>query len=480
MIKPFRITLLFIILFEILSFLSYGIDNAGNIAFLAAVGLFLVITILNQRLAIYIALAELFIGGMGYLFSFDLNGAQISIRIAFFLILLAAWFKDVILHRDFTFIKSKFAIAYGALFFFLALALVNALARGNELSNIFFDFNAYLFFAYLPVFYRFIKDKKDWQNIYAIFLASFVWLCLKTLLVLYFFSHGIEWAIWPLYHWVRNTGIGEITLITSNVYRVFFQSHIYVLIGMAIFATILFLYRHKQTGLEKHLMFGAMILGAATVLISASRSFWAGALACLPLIAYFAYYRRIGILKFIKRSFIGVLAIGFGLLLLFSITKFPFPDPGDGSFGTLFRQRANISDEAAAASRWNLLPKLWQGIAESPIIGRGFGATITYVTNDPRIRAISPTGEYTTYAFEWGLLDLWYKLGLLGLLAYLYLLTKLIASGIKKYVQNKHQIVAISLVCGLIVLFVTNFFTPYLNHPLGIGYILLLTRYLDK
>ena len=55
-------------------------------------------------------------------------------------------------------------------------------------------------------------------------------------------------------------------------------------------------------------------------------------------------------------------------------------------------------------------------------MGRGFGATVTYQTRDPRILADNGSGEYTTYAFEWGWLDIWLKLGIFGLAAYFLLI----------------------------------------------------------
>lgn len=477
----FRKSMIFIVVFELLSFIVYTTQDVANFSFLLLTALFAIIAFLNLPLAILIALAEIFIGGMGYLFYYDLSGAQISIRMAFFIILLAVWIVDLAQKRGITtFLKSKFIIPYTVFFIFLGIGLINAFIRGNGFADIFFDFNAYIFFAYLFILYDFLKKYDLWKRIWYIGIACFGWLAAKTLIVLYFFSHGIETAVWPLYHWIRNTGIGEITLMTSNIYRVFFQSHIYSLIGLAIFATILFLHRSKMGRLDKVLLFRLLVLGTATVLISLSRSFWAGALASLPLIFFFVFYNKIAFTRFLRRAFIGLMAVGFAFLVLFVIIKFPVPDPGEGSFGSLFRERTNVSDEAAASSRWNLWPELWKGILKEPILGQGFGAKITYITDDPRIRTVSPTGEYTTYAFEWGLLDIWYKIGLLGIAAYLWVLISVSKEGIKQYLKDRDDIMPLALVSGLIVLFVANFFTPYLNHPLGIGYLILTTIYLDR
>ena len=104
----------------------------------------------------------------------------------------------------------------------------------------------------------------------------------------------------------------------------------------------------------------------------------------------------------------------------------------------------------------------------------GFGSVVTYRTNDPRILSSSPNGLYTTYAFEWGWLDVWLKLGFLGLLAYIILFLKIITDGLK---INKS--LSLSLTVGLLVLMAVNIFSPYINHPLGIGYLVMAICIMD-
>jgi len=478
--KLIRQTLLFILLFELISFLISLVPGTGNIAFLIVCSIFFIIALIDLPAAILIMLVELFIGGKGYLFYFETEGVLISVRIAFFLILLSIWLTYLIRERKIKFLQSRFLFFYLALFIFFIVGLAKAFINNNGFANIFFDFNAYIFFAYLFILYDFLSKYDLWNKIFNVAIASFVWLGIKTMIVLYFFSHGIEWAVWPIYDWVRDSGVGEITLMTSNIYRVFFQSHIYSLLGVAIMATMLFLYRDQMKRLEKKVMFILLILGTAAVLISLSRSFWAGALATLPLIIIFVFYNKIKLRKLAIRAFVGLMAVIFAFLFLFIVIKFPIPEPMGGSLGSLLKERTNVADEAAAASRWNLLPRLWEGIKHEPILGQGFGAKITYISNDPRVLAYSPTGEYTTYAFEWGLLDVWYKIGAMGMFAYVVVLGFLAREGIVRYIRHREDIMALGLVVGLVVLFVSNFFTPYLNHPLGIGYIILMTKYLEK
>jgi len=117
------------------------------------------------------------------------------------------------------------------------------------------------------------------------------------------------------------------------------------------------------------------------------------------------------------------------------------------------------------------LPVMWHEIKKAPLLGFGYGKTITYKSSDPRVLQNNPDGQYSTYAFEWGYLSLWLKFGILGLLTYLTLFLTAIYRGLLKWRQGNNLAGVLSL--GLLVLLVVNFFTPYLDHPLGIGYLLL-------
>jgi O-antigen ligase len=134
--------------------------------------------------------------------------------------------------------------------------------------------------------------------------------------------------------------------------------------------------------------------------------------------------------------------------------------------------RVGNKKEAALVSRWMLLPKLMDEIKVNPISGQGFGKTVTYTSSDPRVLASNSGGRYTTYAFEWGYLDIWLKIGLLGLVAYLLLIYKIIYVGVIKGIKSGNSIY-IGIAAGCFFLVIVNIFTPYLNHPLGIGFIVL-------
>ena len=146
-----------------------------------------------------------------------------------------------------------------------------------------------------------------------------------------------------------------------------------------------------------------------------------------------------------------------------AVIAFPIPHVNVASLLDLFGSRTNL-EEAAAASRWNLLPILWHKIEEHPILGSGFGATVTYKSEDPRILAQNPNGMYTTYAFEWGWLEHWVKFGIIGIPLILFLLCSL---AWRLWKLDEPVWLRATAVSSLVALGVVHVFTPYLNHPLG-------------
>ncbi len=144
----------------------------------------------------------------------------------------------------------------------------------------------------------------------------------------------------------------------------------------------------------------------------------------------------------------------------------------------MFSDRLTDLDEAAVRSRWDLLPPLGREIIKHPIIGSGFGTTVTYKSSDPRAVQVNPGGIFTTYAFEWGFLDIMLKIGLTGLIVYLLLIGKIWRSGWR--LGQSGEFISFGLLLGLGALLATNFFSPYLNHPLGIGYIILSDIFFQK
>ncbi|MFZ4648855.1 MAG: O-antigen ligase family protein [Patescibacteria group bacterium] len=469
-----------IFLLEAVSYFGY-LNGAVNVfAFLGLSIAFAFLCIFSFPVALLVALAELIIGSKGYLFYFDLAGPQLSIRITFWAILMTFWAinftRRLLKDRQKTlapFRNSPHLKAYTFLGTFVVLGVGVALIRHNAFSNWFFDLNAWVYFLILLPWLDYFGQAEDrqkvWNDILIIGAAAISWLALKSLAMLFIFTHFSFESVFSLYRWIRTTGVGEVTLMPNGFYRVFFQSQIYLVFIWFFTFFAFYTAKDKKTWLLSAI---ALVISTAVIILSFSRSFWIGMLGG-GLAAAIISFNVLSWKKWIKSWILVFIFSVLAFSLVLGIAKFPFPKPTKDFSASSLAARAEIdTNEAALASRWALLPELWKKIKAEPILGSGFGATVTYQASDPRVLEINSLGTYTTYAFEWGWLDLWLKLGLFGVLAYLYLLITVIKANLelKSTIGNSFAI-------GLVALMFLHTFTPYLNHPLGIMFIILASLY---
>jgi len=471
---------LFLELISFLHFLITPYTELMNWSFIIVALTITVITVYRLKYGLYIAIAELIIGSKGYLFFYEVNGFQISIRLMIFVIIMTVFLFLILKRRQVKQLYGRLTehkefLILGAV---VLLGLIIGYVNKNFLPNIFFDFNAWLYFLYILPFFFYLTKKSDLNKILQIFTAGIIIIAVKSLTFLYLLSHQVSF-IRNLYKWGRDTGFGEFTAVSDSVFRIFSQGQIFILIGFFVFLSYLILredlnYRKKIN--QKILILLFVLL--SVIILSLSRSFWLS-LALTGLIFLFLLIRpynfKLKNIGFIIAKLIVLAGLAYALII--GIIYIPFPSQGALDTGSMIKDRFNLN-ESAASSRWSQLPELTTKIKKNPIFGSGFGTTITYKSFDPRVMTKeNPEGFFTTFILEWGYLDLIFELGLLGLFAYLYLLFSLIKKYYKLWKQKTDHVsraLIVGLVLGLFSLMIVHGFTPYLNHPLGIGYIVIM------
>jgi hypothetical protein len=478
---------------EFFSFVGHFFLDSDHWVFLIVILIALILTLKNIKYGVWLVLMELFIGSQGYLLHIDIGSTKLSFRIALWVVVLAVWLKNYLFSFKkngqpsiFSSVKifSRANFSYFLiLFFFLILGAVIGYHNGNDWQNIFFDANGWLYFLLIFPFYEAffnpkIAGENPFQPVWRMLAAGSLWLSFKTFLLFFFFTHpfpeftSLHWLLTHnLYQWLRDTLIGEMTIMPDGFARVFIQSQIYI--GIAIFLGLFAINKYwlEIKASKKTIIYiiiaGALMFGA--LIISLSRSFWVGIAAVFVFYAIMTI-KNMGWKKFLPIFLIVIASLILAVGFIFVTARFPFPTPKiELDITQSLTDRAGTSD-AAASSRYALLPLLWQKISNDSILGDGFGTTITYNAKDPRLTNASAggSGAYTTYAFEWGWLDVWLKIGLFGLIAYLLLFGKIIQAAFKKDTWLAHGLTA-----GLLLIIIVSFFSPYTNHPLGIGFLIL-------
>lgn len=431
---------------EILSLLTFNQTVWHNAVTIILSLIIFGLTIKKPIFGLWILISELILGGKGYLFKLNFDETIISFRMIIFIIVFSVWLSKFIIKKNYLrSIKEIFGTwfyPYLALLAAIGLGFFLGFKNNHAWDSIFFDGNGYFYFLLAPLFLIVLKEAEEKKTARWLWLALALWLAVKTIILFIVFHYlGREGGDY-LYRFVRQTGVGEITWLSAT--RVFLQSQIFIV--AAWLAILVDKEKTKPIG-----TFSVLTLLGAAILISLSRSFWAG--LGLSIGGYFLYlfYKKSWI-ELKQKVFLTFGSITAAALLIFLLS------------GASLSPRVRITEDAGASSRRAQWPILLAAIKNNPL-GYGFGKNLTYKTSDPRLLKENPSGLYTTYSFELGWLDIVLKLGFFGLAAYLWIFWTML-----KNMRGQPE-----LYLPIVALFVIHFLTPYLGHPLGIGLLLLIS-----
>jgi len=518
--KVFINTLIGIVLLEILSFLAFVNPGLSPWIFGVVSILIIIATVYKLELGVFIAIAELIIGSLGKILVLELNGFDISLRMAIWIILLCVWFAHILKNRKISFLKSRLFVPFCILCLVIFWGIIFGVIRSNSISAIFSDVNNYFYFALIFPIYGVLRSRKCTEQLYYIMLSAGMFIALKTIILFYIFSHEFFDLQDTLYLWLRATRLAEITNIDPNILlsRIFMQSHIWLLFLLFIYLIVSLknivpficksssydnteqdseekenpieykdaIITKKITNIRIISLVAILAILMSAIIMSFSRSFWLAFIITFLFFACIYFIRRLR-KKRIKKFFVFIGLTSVIVLASIGLTLgvASFPIPKGSSSADLLRDRAGkFKGESALSSRYAQIKPMLRGISIHPVIGSGFGTSVTYESQDPRVLKNNPDGKYTTTAFELGWLEIWLKLGLIGVFAYLYFIYKICEIGYKSIKQipsgkiKKYSLAGLCL--GLISVTLTHLASPYLNHPLGIGIVIICASLVER
>ncbi len=452
---------------------------------LVAIGIFaFILTLKKLEWGLAFAFLEIFIGGHGHLFDFAVGGFSLSVRMVIFGAVMLGWLI-LLLQRK---VKLVFRPRRDIPWVLFALALTIGAVNGflfNNFHNAFDDFNSYLTAFYILPLISVHWNQENKRLLLLTFTASAVFVAVSTLAFLFAFTHLPGKMLRELYVFVRDARLAEVTILTvpeklqmlfpngAWYFRIFEQSQFIVLAFEIVFAAATFTTYRERGGKLPRAVWAVHALMLSVIYASMSRSFFLGMIAAAVVLFIGFILDRVRARVIVERSVMVGLMKLVAAIGLFLLVVFPLPIRPNFTESPFYNGEDGADRNAAVSSRWNLLPPMMAEIRQSPIVGSGFGEEVTFVTDDPRIRATNPSGEYTTYRFEWGYQDLWLKMGILGLLAFAaYLIGLYNASASAWAVWKESRWLPMGFGAAILALFVVHAFSPYLNHPIGLGFMI--------
>ncbi len=438
--------------------------------------------------ALGIVLAELIIGGHGLLIHADIAVATLTLRHVVFVGFFLGYALRVILKKE---VLRRFS-AMSAL---LALAIwlgVSFLIGGidNGWGASFDEFNSYFYLLFfIPVLAR-IWTHAEKRRVLVITFGAILYLALATIVLAYAYGH-IPGKIMNIpYKIYRDARVTEISLqVVQNPpaglvqeamapwlgafpywYRVFSPSHVFFLVGILMYVAYGLLHGIDRS-IRRH-----WVTVVSVLLLALFRGMSRSILLAL-LVTGFLGICAVLIMGLARKTSFSFATVGWGgisavlaIIGFVVVTAIVIPSRPDLRDATFYATSAGTTRQAAVVSRWALLEKLNEGIMESPWFGHGLGRTVTYTSADPRV--IEETGGvYNTYRFEWGYHDFLLKLGLFGVLVYGYFLWALFGGALLRL--RTRPWIEVGALASVLAVCITHVFSPYLNHPLGIGILVL-------
>lgn len=466
---------------EIPSLIALGIIFAAT----------LVLSCRSLLAGLVVAFAEIMVGGHGHLISSTLLGLPLSVRMVIFAAVMLGFLWHAIKHRQFP----RFVVFRDTPFLLLAAAIAIGTVNGllnNDWQFAFDDMNGYLTLAYLLPIAAITWDNTKRRHLLQVLFASVVWIAISSLFLLYLFTHLPAQMLHAVYGFARDARLAEVTLLTEPkwfvntllpadspwYFRVFEPAHFFTMVmGFIVIAAGFTLWKGERIPQMAKFI---LTLSVAAFIVSLSRSFLVGAVAGLAVTEIFILPE---VVKAVGKSLVRKLQLAFivflGAGVFWAAIVFPFPDQPNLEDAAFYRKAEDDSRDLAVSSRWNLLYPMFEAIMDNPVLGSGFGTEVTFISDDPRIREMSSSGEWTTYRFEWGYQDIWLKMGLLGLIGFVWYLIAISRVFYFSYHAHGHRWLVIGLYAGVVALFATHIFSPYLNHPIGLGYMVFVLPFFD-
>lgn len=405
-------------------------------------------------------LFEFLAGHEGHCFSFR----GISLRLSLLLVIMFIWFFKKFYPPKFFFKKLKNLIPLDksplsfALLAFL-FVIIFSLCRGWFINSKFLALKDFLNYSYFFLIFPLseIIGKRFFQKrSKQIIQAGIIGISLLTIIILFLFATGLVNVHDQFYWWWRQTVFGKATLADNNFFRIVSSAHLLIL---PFFLILLSLVAHRFTR-KKGIIFLA-VLASLTLLINFSRAYFLGLFFGLIFLAQG--------LKFKKWMAFFLIVVIF-LVAEFGVLNFLInQNPNMIYLRERMKSITSPDDELSASTRLNILPRLLKKIKEKPIFGYGLGSTISYLNPLSQKQDI-------TFHIDWGYLEIWLELGLLGLVLYLFILFIIFYQGRQLFKKARGNIglqrLIIGMGAGLLSLVVATITGPYLFHALGIFYLI--------
>ncbi len=404
----------------------------------------------------YLLLGEFFLGGSGHYLEF----LGLSIRTLFICFFLFLWFFHQLgknnlkqrLHLD-----KNFTYLLITLFVLLFFSIINGIYHSHSWHQIVADFVPFILLFLIFPSYHLFQEEKTQEFLVRLLTVFILATAIFSIFTFVFFSNGWSIIHGDFYTWYRDINLGKITDLGNGFFRIVEPEHL-LIAPLILFISSLLMRDEKHNPMWGVLRFSAIII----LVLNLSRGYFLALLVGLLVLKYKHSWK-----KWLQQSFILITLI-FSVFIGSNLLASGGKTLGLELFGIRLQSFVNPSVEISTETRMIILPEIWHLITQNPLLGQGLGAMVTFYN------PLTYT-NITTANFDWGYLEMWTELGILGALILLSFYFFVIFRLIKKIknTQDWHDL-DVGLLAGIIAFLVMNITIPALFHVYTILFIALV------
>ena len=408
----------------------------------------------NRPWGWYIIALEIILGGAGGF----LSVGSISLRTLLLILSISTFFTKKITGGQLydLYLETKtISKILSLLFVVVLISVLRGIYFGHGMGAIFADTIPYFFFLYYYPLRELMKTEKFKNICFSAICAAIIGNAIFMAFTLAGFSWGVISLQQTYYHWFRDVALGKITDFHTEYYRLVINEHL-------LLAPVLLYFLNK--------IIREKVLTPANILYSALLLF----ILSVNLTRIYMLALAFGLLFFFtkaawKRWLAYCAGVGLVFVLIFTYTHLLATrgtSPGWEFFGLRLQSIVQPQIEDSSLSRMLLLPKIWGKIMQHPVLGNGLGDAVAVYS--PIFKK-----EISTPSFDWGYLELWDELGIIGITAWLILLGVIIST---QKIYLKHSGEGAYVLSAIGSLMVINITSPALFHVLGIIILIYLSN----
>ncbi|MDO8598544.1 MAG: hypothetical protein Q7S02_00360, partial [bacterium] len=265
---------------DLLSFIAWSTPALETLLAVTVLACAAVSAMVDIKWGIAAVLLELLWGSHGHLLHVSVGGVDWSLRMGLFSIVIAAtvWHLRSSAARQWV-IRTLRAhpVFWPMIVFLVTVAFATALgAWRHAWDSVFLDANAWGFLLLMPAFLLACREEVQRQWLVKVLLVGALYLVCRTYVLFFLFTHNLGGLWVPLYQWVRDTRLGEITVFPGGFPRIFLPSMVYLLLAIPV------AWQSRTSAVLRWSVLGG---GVAVLVLSLSRSYWIGLVSLVAAVA---------------------------------------------------------------------------------------------------------------------------------------------------------------------------------------------------